>query len=73
MSEYSGYNAKWGKKATLKYLKDKQHRVVLNWKKDEFERDIAPAIKCSGKTISGFIKEAVKEKIQRDNLNKGSL
>ena len=73
MSEYNGYNAEWGKKATVKYLKEKQHRVVLNWEKDEYERDIIPAIKASEKTISGFIKEAVKEKIKREHLDKGSL
>ena len=54
------------KNATIKYLKDKQKRVSLNWKKSEYEEIIEPAIKHSGKSVSTFIKEAVKEKLKRE-------
>lgn len=54
------------KQATTKYLKDKQKRVPLNWKKSDYEEIIEPAIKRTGKPVSTFIKEAVEEKLKRE-------
>lgn len=54
--------------ANLKYFKNNQKRIALNWLKDDYEKRIAPAIKRSGKPISAFIKEAVEEKLVRDAL-----
>lgn len=56
------------KKANLKYLKNNQKRISLNWLKDDYEKRIAPAIKCSGMHTSTFIKEAIEEKLVRDSL-----
>ena len=52
----------------LKYFKNNQRRIALNWLKDDYEKRIAPAIKRSGKPTSTFIKEAVEEKLVRDAL-----
>ena len=62
---YGKYNPDWGKKATVKYMKEKQRRVGISWKKDEFNERIAPAIESTGTPIATFIKEAVDEKIDR--------
>lgn len=54
------------KNSNLKYFKDKQKRVSLNWLKDDFENRIEPAIRKSGKPTATFIKEAVEEKLRKD-------
>lgn len=56
------------KKATIKYLKEKQKRVDLKYKLDEYENRIKPAIEKSGLPTATFIKQAVDEKIKRDGL-----
>ena len=68
MSEYKGYDDKAGKQASLRYRKEKQHQVALSWKVTEYEQKIAPAIRKSGKPVATFVKEAVREKIERDGL-----
>ncbi len=62
---YGKYNPNWGKEATKKYMKEKQRRIIVQWKKEEFEQIIAPHIKEANMTYAGFIKEAIKEKIER--------
>ncbi len=69
MSTYKGYDDDVGKRATIKYIKEKQRIVDVKWKKTVFENEIEPAIKKSGKPMATFIKEAVVEKIERDGLN----
>ena len=56
------------KKADLKYMKAHQKRVSLNWIQPEFDEVIAPAIQKSGLPVSTFIKQAVREKLERENL-----
>lgn len=51
------------KMASMKYIKDKQQEIKLRYRKEEFEREILPAIKRSGMPVASFIKEAVAEKI----------
>ena len=58
------------KNSNLKYFKNKQKRVALNWLKEDFESRIEPAIQKTGKPVSTFIKEAVEEKLIRDGLSK---
>lgn len=58
------------KNANLKYLKNNQKRVSLNWLKDDFEQRVEPAIKKSGLPVSTFIKQAVEEKLIKDGLLK---
>ena len=64
-SRYKGYNPDWGKKATMKYIKEKQQRVEVCWKKTDYTEHIEPAIQESGLPVSTFIKQAVEEKIER--------
>ena len=57
------------KQRILKYRKKSQHTVSLAYKQEEYDNDIAPAIKKSGKPVATFIKEAVREKIDREGLS----
>lgn len=52
------------KKASLKYAK-KLKRVPLDLRKEDYER-LSIAAKSQGKSINGFIKEAIQEKILLD-------
>ena len=54
------------KKATLKYIKDKQQEIKVRYKKDEYEQEILPAIEKSGLPVATYIKQAVSEKIMSD-------
>ena len=56
------------KETNLKYFKNNQKRIALNWLKDDYENRIAPAIKRSGMPTSTFVKEAIEEKLVRDAL-----
>lgn len=56
------------KRASAKYLKEKQRSVTLRFKKEDFEERIAPAIKKSNLPTMTFIKVAIDEKIERDGL-----
>ena len=56
------------KEATLKYIKEKQHRIFLNYKKDVWNDNIRPVIEKLGMPVGTFIKIAVYEKILSDNL-----
>lgn len=56
------------KKATIKYIKDKQQRLEIKYKKNEYDTIIQPAIEKSGLPAATFIKQAIQEKIERDNL-----
>ena len=56
------------KKATMKYIKEKQHEIKLRFKKEDYESRIGPAINKSGLPVSTFIKNAIDEKISRDGL-----
>lgn len=57
-----------GKGYSMKYMKDKQLRVPLNWLKEDFENRVRPAIQRTGVPVSTFIKDAVNEKLVRDGL-----
>ena len=65
MSEYKGYDSDVGRKATLKYIREKTKQVTLRWKQTEYDERIAPAIEKSGIPMTTFIKQAVDEKIAR--------
>ena len=69
MSEYKGYDPEVGKKATMKYINEKQVQKIVRWRKEDYDNRIEPAIKASGLPIATFIKEAVDEKIERMNDN----
>lgn len=70
MSTYKSYDPDVGKKAKLKYVKEKQQRIEIAWKKTEYAERIEPAIKESGLPTATFIKQAVDEKIERFLKNK---
>ena len=54
------------KRASMKYIKEKQKSILLKIKKSDFENIIQPAIEKSGLPTSTFIKDAIYEKIKRD-------
>lgn len=56
------------KKATLKYIKDKQQQFTIRIRKDDYEERIQPSIEKSGLPTATFIKKAIDEKIERDGL-----
>ena len=56
------------RKATVKYIKEKQRQITIRYQKDDFENRIKPAIDRSGMKLTTFIKQAVDEKIERDQL-----
>ena len=53
----------------MKYIAENQHRIGINWLKEDFEKRVRPAIKKSGMPVATFIKTAVNEKIDRDELD----
>lgn len=55
------------KKASIKYMNEKQKRIYLRIKKDDFENIVEPAIKKSGLSTATYIKKAIYEKIEREN------
>lgn len=57
------------KNATIKYIKDKQQRLEIKYKKEEYDQRIRPAIERSGLPTATFIKQAIDEKIDRDGLS----
>ena len=57
------------KNATIKYIKDKQQRLEIKYKKEEYDQRIRPAIERSGLPTATFIKQAIDEKIERDGLS----
>ncbi len=59
------------KKASEKYIKEKQKSILVKFKKDDFTERIAPAIKESGLPVVTFIKKAIDEKIERDEGRHG--
>ncbi len=56
------------KKATLRYTQKKLKSLTIRYKLDDYEGRILPAIKRSGLPVATFFKQAVKEKIERDEL-----
>ncbi len=60
------------KRAAAKYIKHKQKRILIRFKKDDFEERIAPAIKESGLPILTYIKAAINEKIELDKAEHDS-
>lgn len=54
------------KEYLYKYQKEKLKRIPLDVKKEEYDR-IATAAKEDGQSVNGFIKQAIAEKIEREN------
>lgn len=59
-----------GKKAAIKYVKDKQKQITIRYRMTDFNEKIAPAIKKSGLPMATYIKQAIDEKIDKDNKSK---
>lgn len=53
------------KQATYKYHKKNIKRVPLDMKKSDYEI-LATAAEKNGKSVNGYIKEAIAEKIERE-------
>lgn len=56
------------KRASQKYIREKQREVKLRYKKDEYEHQILPAIKKTGLPVATFIKMAVAEKLHAQEM-----
>lgn len=54
------------KEYLYKYQKEKLKRIPLDVKKEEYDR-IAAAAKEAGQSVNGYIKQAIAEKIEREN------
>lgn len=59
-----------GKRAVIKYEKERMKRIVLKYTIDDYENIISPAVKESGLPTATYIKQAVMEKIERDQNRK---
>ena len=55
------------KKASEKYIKEKQQSILLRIKKEDYDTKIKPAIDDSGLPVATYIKNAIFEKIERDS------
>lgn len=55
------------KKANLKYRKENVKRIPLDVQKEKYEQ-IASMAEKARKSVNGYIKQAIDEKIERDNL-----
>lgn len=55
------------KRATAKYKKEALKRIPLDVQKGKYEK-IKAAATQAGKTVNGYIKEAIDEKMERDGL-----
>lgn len=56
-------------RASIKYVKEKQQRIEIRYKKTDYDERIKPAIDKSGLPTATFVKEAIDEKIARDKLD----
>ena len=54
------------KQSRYKYAKENLKRIPLDVQKEKYE-EIKAAADQAGKTVNGYIKEAIEEKMQRDN------
>ena len=54
------------KRATEKYRKTHLKQVVITYQNEYFYNELLPVIQASGETVSGYIKKAVSERMERD-------
>lgn len=62
-SEKSTRNAR-----NIQYVKEHQKQIQIKYKNEEYQQHILPAIKKTGLPVATFIKQAIEEKIIRDQL-----
>lgn len=55
------------KRATAKYKEKALKRIPLDVQKEKYE-EIKAAATQAGKTVNGYIKEAIDEKMEKDGL-----
>lgn len=56
------------KQSSIKYRKAHQRPVALSYVDSEWEEVVYPAIQKTGEPIATFIKKAVRQRIERENL-----
>lgn len=54
------------RKASVKYIRNEQKRISVNWLKTDYEKNIGPFVNKSGMSLASFVKEAVREKVERE-------
>jgi hypothetical protein len=53
----------------IRYAKENLKRVPFDCQKDYYEEVLKPAAEKAGMKVNAFIKAAIAEKIERENLN----
>lgn len=54
------------KRATIKYARENLKRVPFDVQKEYYDSVLKPHADSMGMTVNGFIKQAIAEKIERD-------
>ena len=52
---------------SVKYIKEKTKTIYLRFKTEEYEQNIYPVIQKTGLPVATHIKQAIREKMERDN------
>ena len=58
------------KKASMKYAKEKLKRIPLDVSNQYYDGTLKPAANAAGVGVNTYIKQAIFEKIERDQGNK---
>lgn len=56
------------KRASVKYRKSHIRRIGLDVQNEYFETVLKPAVDKTGETVNGFIKKAIQQRIEREEL-----
>ena len=59
-----------GKRATMKYAREKLKRVPLDMQLSDYE-ELKQAAGRAGESVNGYIKQAIKERMERDAATRG--
>lgn len=64
---YKGYNPK-NSKYSQKYNREHYRNAMTSFQKEFFDSTLKPVCDRLGMSVSAFVKEAILEKIERENL-----
>lgn len=69
MSEYKGYNPK-NSKYSQKYNREHYKNAAVTLPKEFYDGILKPLCDGLGMSVSSFVRDAITEKIERENLKK---
>lgn len=55
-------------KSSQRYVRHGQKSILIKFRKDDYDKIIQPAVQKTGMPMVTFIKEAIFEKIEREQL-----